>query len=406
MSSSTSDDITHINYYQSKNLQLGMINRKFNSKEQLSSEILELTFKDGFHVAIRNSTQSYVSYECSSCRSRMIITHIARNTTANCPFKMNFVSNNKLFRQMWKITANANFYHNHPPMKGCVPISSSILDLTMAGSLTSMTNNRSIFLDESPKIALVSESNNQFATSSSVDLDVIQATIASVDDMESDVHVNVESSTKVKQKRNDSVMEPLKRVKRIVGAVSEDNQYYRNLMSDIEMNVKGIAILRLHTLLGSSISKPTIMDILRKIGNGNTSVQAMYLHNNLCIDDEVIDILGETLVKCPNIWGLNLGELSDMKNKDTWNNFFHTLQNTHLSCIYFTDYYLSDEMKARVIAILRTNRKKPLNTLWKDANNWNVIKNVGNMWWNPLNSKFNMDNRKKKRKFQENDDDV
>ena len=402
MRTSTNDDTTHnINYYLSRKLESGMTNRKFKSKNEMDELILDLTLKDGFYVSIRNSRPNFVSYECSSnvsSRSSTFKNDIGQNTTVNCPFKMNCSTDAKLVRPVWKISDNCNFYHNHPPLKGCVSVTPSILDLTLAQSMTSMTN---ILVDESPKIALVSGSDNQFVASSSVDLDAIQSPIALVDDMDIDVH-----DTADKQKRKMIVLEPIKRVKRNVGAVNEDSQYYRNLIYDIEMNANGITILPLHTLLGSSISKPTMIDILKKIGNGNTSVQAMYLQNNSCIDDEVIDILGETLVKCPNIWGLNLGELDDMKNNDTWNNFFHVLQNTNLSCIYFSDYYLSDAMKAHVIAICRENRKKPLNTLWKDPNNWNVVKNVGNMWWNPRVSKYNKANREKKMKLQETDDDV
>lgn len=84
------------------------------------------------------------------------------------------------------------------------------------------------------------------------------------------------------------------------------------------------------------------------------------------------------LLKKKKIWCLNLGENYDISNA-TWEYFCKSLPLTYVTHLYVSEHVISLDLKNRMRACIRENRKK--HDKHCSIKNLRVIERCTNMWW-------------------------
>lgn len=87
--------------------------------------------------------------------------------------------------------------------------------------------------------------------------------------------------------------------------------------------------------------------------------------------------------KC-KIWCLNIGENYNVKTK-TWDKFTKGLRKTKVTHMYASEHTITTEMKDKIRATIRKNRKK--HDMHINPKNLHVIIQCTHCWWNPINAK-------------------
>jgi len=177
----------------------------------------------------------------------------------------------------------------------------------------------------------------------------------------------------------------VRRSSRSFGKDQFDRVRVNELIESLNTDSPGFEVLRLKNYIYADTNKRVLEEVLHAI-RSNTSVQALYIQNmEEAMDDEMLELLTVTLQKNLKIWCLNVGENFKVTRKG-WEKFTQGLQLTHVTHMYAgSETTVTGELKVRMRSVIRSNRAK--HSLHNDPNNFNVIKQIGQMWWNPRNAK-------------------
>mmetsp|Transcript_24133 Transcript_24133/g.39071 ORF Transcript_24133/g.39071 Transcript_24133/m.39071 type:complete len:717 (-) Transcript_24133:3772-5922(-) len=157
------------------------------------------------------------------------------------------------------------------------------------------------------------------------------------------------------------------------------------LLKKLRENDPRLGILRLKNHIDTDSNKQVLLEVLEALYD-NTVVQALYIQNmEDGMDDEVLEKLVEVLQHNLGIWCLNVGENFQV-SRHGWEQFAEGLRKTHITHMYAgSETTVYGKLKVLMRDIIRENRSK--HTLHKDVSNVDLIKQIGQMWWNPKNSK-------------------
>eukprot|EP00596_Hydrurales_sp_CCMP1899_P003791 CAMPEP_0119046136 /NCGR_PEP_ID=MMETSP1177-20130426/44627_1 /TAXON_ID=2985 /ORGANISM="Ochromonas sp, Strain CCMP1899" /LENGTH=470 /DNA_ID=CAMNT_0007018857 /DNA_START=254 /DNA_END=1666 /DNA_ORIENTATION=+ len=101
------------------------------------------------------------------------------------------------------------------------------------------------------------------------------------------------------------------------------------------------------------------------------------------MNDDQVKSLTEMLKKKKKIWCMNLGENYNVSTS-SWVTFCHALPMTHITHLYISEHVITTELKIKLRANIRENRKK--HDKHCSLKNIHVIEKCTNMWWNPINA--------------------
>jgi hypothetical protein len=118
--------------------------------------------------------------------------------------------------------------------------------------------------------------------------------------------------------------------------------------------------------------------VLIKVLSCDVSVQALYIQNlsNAIKNPQVSELIN--LLKCKNIWCLNIGENYEVST-DMWEYFCNSLPDTSVTHLYVSEHVIPLDLKNKMRQHIRENRKK--HTLHCSLRNIEVIEKCTNMWW-------------------------
>lgn len=169
--------------------------------------------------------------------------------------------------------------------------------------------------------------------------------------------------------------------KRVPGQSQLTSPSVVKLLKQIRGNAAEVEVLRLHNYIGPGVSHAVIDAVLVALMH-NSNCQALYIQNVNLVDYQIPKLLD--VLKRGNIWCLNAGE-NDGVNPETWAKFVKELPNTNLTHAYVSEHYIPNDVKNAFRKAIRDNRKN--HDRHASISNIRVIKQIKNMWWNPINSK-------------------
>lgn len=177
----------------------------------------------------------------------------------------------------------------------------------------------------------------------------------------------------------------VRRSTRLAGLTQLNRPNVINLFENVIGNNPKLKILRCKNYLLCDTNKHVLLQLLELLKH-NAVVQALYIHNfELGFDDEVLNALIECLKVNHNIWALNVGENFKV-TEEGWERFAEQLKHTHVTHLYAgSESTVQGDLKKEMRKAIRQNRKKHMNHI--DNMNLDVILNIGQMWWNPKNSR-------------------
>ena len=146
-----------------------------------------------------------------------------------------------------------------------------------------------------------------------------------------------------------------------------------------------LRVLRLKNYLLADTNKIVMTEVLKAL-KGNGVVQVLYIQNfEDAMDDQMLDLLVSVLKTNTRLWALNVGENFKITEMG-WKRFAKDLTETAVTHIYAgSEKTVTGALKRQMRDAVRENRKK--HSLHNDPKNVDVILQIGQMWWNPKNSK-------------------
>ncbi|KAL0047356.1 hypothetical protein WJX82_001305 [Trebouxia sp. C0006] len=170
------------------------------------------------------------------------------------------------------------------------------------------------------------------------------------------------------------------RIKRVPGGDPLEAAPFRRFVEMVRSNSHDFEaqgrVLRLKQYISADVRPAAINAILEALAV-NTLVEVLYIQNfEQGMFDEQLLRLTEVLKK-GRIWALNAGENFEI-SMQAWEKFTKELQHTAVAYMYVSEHHLArTDLKRRMQDAIRDNRRQAPR---RDAD---VIKCVGNMWWNP-----------------------
>lgn len=170
------------------------------------------------------------------------------------------------------------------------------------------------------------------------------------------------------------------RIKRVPGGDPLEAAPFRRFVEMVRSNSHDFEaqgrVLRLKQYISADVRPAAINAILEALAV-NTLVEVLYIQNfEQGMFDEQLLRLTEVLKK-GRIWALNAGENFEI-SMQAWETFTKELQHTAVAYMYVSEHHLArTDLKRRMQDAIRDNRRQAPR---RDAE---VIKCVGNMWWNP-----------------------
>lgn len=170
------------------------------------------------------------------------------------------------------------------------------------------------------------------------------------------------------------------RIKRVPGGDPLEAAPFRRFVEMVRSNSHDFEaqgrVLRLKQYISADVRPAAINAILEALAV-NTLVEVLYIQNfEQGMFDEQLLRLTEVLKK-GRIWALNAGENFEV-SMQAWEKFTKELQHTAVAYMYVSEHHLvRTDLKKRMQDAIRDNRRQAPR---RDAE---VIKCVGNMWWNP-----------------------
>lgn len=170
------------------------------------------------------------------------------------------------------------------------------------------------------------------------------------------------------------------RIKRVPGGDPLEAAPFRRFVEMVRSNSHDFEaqgrVLRLKQYISADVRPAAINAILEALAV-NTLVEVLYIQNfEHGMFDEQLIRLTEVLKK-GRIWALNAGENFEI-SLQAWETFTKELQHTAVAYMYVSEHHLArTDLKRRMQDAIRDNRRQAPR---RDAE---VIKCVGNMWWNP-----------------------
>ncbi|KAL0037779.1 hypothetical protein WJX77_011584 [Trebouxia sp. C0004] len=170
------------------------------------------------------------------------------------------------------------------------------------------------------------------------------------------------------------------RIKRVPGGDPLQAAPFRRFVEMVRSNSHDFEaqgrVLRLKQYISADV-RPAAINVILEALAVNTLVEVLYIQNfEQGMFDEQLLRLTEVLKK-GRIWALNAGENFEI-SMQAWEKFTKELQHTAVAYMYVSEHHLvRTDLKRRMQDAIRDNRRQAPR---RDAE---VIKCVGNMWWNP-----------------------
>jgi hypothetical protein len=176
----------------------------------------------------------------------------------------------------------------------------------------------------------------------------------------------------------------LRRSVRHAGSDQLKRPYVQLLLAALERNSDAIVVLRLKNWLEADTNSLVLSRVFRLLGTAG-KVQALYAQNmDKGMDDERLMELAGALKANKSIWALNVGE-NYAVTRSGWRKFAAALPDTHVTHLYAgSESTVHGALKVRMRDAVRANRAK--HTLHVSPHNIDVIRQIGQMWWNPRNA--------------------
>jgi hypothetical protein len=154
-------------------------------------------------------------------------------------------------------------------------------------------------------------------------------------------------------------------------------------------NDADMVVLRVKNWLPSDTNSQVITRVFELVGKSKV-IQALYVQNmEDAMNDETLLALSKALEENQRIWALNVGENFRITPKG-WRRFAEDLKKTGITHIYAgSETTVNDDLKIKIRDVVRDNRAK--HDLHISRSNLHVIWQIGQMWWNPKNSKVVQD---------------
>ena len=150
---------------------------------------------------------------------------------------------------------------------------------------------------------------------------------------------------------------------------------FKLLIEKLKTNDPDMVVLKMKKYLSDPDCPQVCIDTVLDALEENTNCQSLYIQNfNEGMRDKQVLRLLEILKKpsC-NIWCLNIGETYKVKTR-TWKAFTRGLKETKITHMYASEHTISSELKERIRATIRENRKK--HNMHIDPENLDVIVKV------------------------------
>jgi len=162
----------------------------------------------------------------------------------------------------------------------------------------------------------------------------------------------------------------------------------RDLISRLERddpNDADMVVLRLKNWLEADTNSQVLTRVFELVAKSKV-VQALYVQNmEKAMDDERLQLLVKALRANPRVWALNVGENFKITRRG-WERFAEDLKMTGVTHLYAgSESTVYGELKVKMRDAVRDNRVK--HDLHIAKWNLSVIWQIGQMWWNPRNSK-------------------
>lgn len=161
---------------------------------------------------------------------------------------------------------------------------------------------------------------------------------------------------------------------------------FKMLLDKLRTNDPDMVVLKMKKYLSDPDCPQVCIDTVLDALEENTNCQSLYIQNfnEGMRDKQVLRLL--QILKKPscNIWCLNIGETYKVKTR-TWKAFTRGLKDTKITHMYASEHTISSELKDRIRATIRENRKK--HSMHIDPENLDVIVKCTHCWWNPINAK-------------------
>mmetsp|Transcript_13196 Transcript_13196/g.23435 ORF Transcript_13196/g.23435 Transcript_13196/m.23435 type:complete len:784 (+) Transcript_13196:141-2492(+) len=159
----------------------------------------------------------------------------------------------------------------------------------------------------------------------------------------------------------------------------------QHLMKRLHENDPQLKIVRVKNELDANTNKLVLLEMLDALET-NTVVEVLYMQNlEEGMDDEVLQRLTDVL-KGSKIWALNVGENFGV-SRQGWEKFAEDLKSTNITHMYAgSETTVCGKLKVKMRNVIRENRVK--HKLHNSVENMDVIRRIGQMWWNPRNSKL------------------
>jgi hypothetical protein len=149
------------------------------------------------------------------------------------------------------------------------------------------------------------------------------------------------------------------------------------LLQRIRGNDESTVVLKLKDHIISDINSLVLDEIIVAL-HENTVCQALYFQNiSKAMGDQQLKAMVE-LIKNKMIWCLNLGENYNISTK-TWTWFCGMLPETNVTHMYISEHVIPIELKNRIRAFIRENRKK--HDRHSSLDNISVIERCTHCWW-------------------------
>lgn len=193
----------------------------------------------------------------------------------------------------------------------------------------------------------------------------------------SDVHSTASSSALIPINSSHWV----RRSTRHAGTDQLQREDVKELLLKLESNSPDLKILRLKNWLQADTNSLVLSQVLNLLERNNI-VQVLYIQCfNDGMDDTRLMHLIRVLKNNPRIWALNVGENFKI-TRQGWEAFANELRSTHVTHLYAgSESTVYGDLKVKMRDAIRENRSK--HDLHCSEQNFDVISQVGQMWWNP-----------------------
>ncbi len=193
----------------------------------------------------------------------------------------------------------------------------------------------------------------------------------------SDIHSTASSSALIPINSSHWV----RRSTRHAGTDQLQREDVKELLLKLESNSPELKILRLKNWLQADTNSLVLSQVLNLLER-NSVVQVLYIQCfNDGMDDTRLMHLIRVLKNNPRIWALNVGENFKI-TRQGWESFANELRSTHVTHLYAgSESTVYGDLKMKMRDAIRENRSK--HDLHCSEQNFDVISQVGQMWWNP-----------------------